>query len=89
MGISFIINVLGSVHTNWLVRDLDYRRRLIPDLGSPLIKGVVSISMAYLGYGVWSLVYGQLAGAIASVLLVWIVLPWGPASPWIEKLPVI
>lgn len=79
MGISFIINALGSVHTNWLVRDLDYRRKLIPDLGSPLIKGVVSIGMAYLGYGVWSLVYGQLAGAIASVVLVWIVLPWRPS----------
>ena len=78
MGISFIINALGSVHTNWLVRDLNYRRKLIPDIGSPLIKGIVSIGMAYLGYGVWSLVFGQLAGAIASVVLVWIVLPWRP-----------
>jgi len=78
MGISFIVNALGSVHTNWLVRDLDYRRKLIPDLGSPLIKGVISIGMAYLGYGVWSLVFGQLAGAIASVILVWIILPWRP-----------
>jgi O-antigen/teichoic acid export membrane protein len=78
MGVSFIINALGSVHTNWLVRDLDYRRKLIPDLGSPLIKGVISIGMAYLGYGVWSLVFGQIAGAIASVVLVWIILPWRP-----------
>ena len=78
MGVSFIINALGSVHTNWLVRDLDYRRKLIPDLGSPLIKGVISIGMAYLGYGVWSLVFGQIAGAIASVILVWMILPWRP-----------
>jgi O-antigen/teichoic acid export membrane protein len=78
MGVSFVINALGSVHTNWLVRDLDYRRKLIPDLGSPLIKGVISIGMAYLGYGVWSLVFGQIAGAIASVVLVWMILPWRP-----------
>jgi O-antigen/teichoic acid export membrane protein len=78
MGISFVINALGSVHTNWLVRDLDYRRKLIPDLGSPLIKGVISIGMAYLGFGVWSLVFGQIAGAIASVVLVWIIFPWRP-----------
>ena len=78
MGVSFIINALGSVHTNWLVRDLDYRRKLIPDLGSPLIKGVISIGMAYLGYGVWSLVFGQIAGAIVSVVLVWMILPWRP-----------
>src|SRR5215211_868038 len=78
MGFSFVINALGSVHTNWLVRDLDYRRKLVPELGGALLKGVISIGMAYLGYGVWSLVFGQIAGAIASVVLVWIVLPWRP-----------
>jgi O-antigen/teichoic acid export membrane protein len=78
MGISFMIYALGSVHTNLLVRDLDYRRKMIPELGSALIKGAVSIGMAYLGYGVWSLVFGQLAGGLASVLLVWIILPWRP-----------
>ena len=78
MGISFVINALGSVHTNWLVRDLNYRRKLIPDLGGAIAKGVVSIGMAYLGYGVWSLVFGQIAGSIASVILVWIILPWRP-----------
>jgi PST family polysaccharide transporter len=78
MGISFVINALGSVHTNWLVRDLDYRRKLVPELGSALTKGVVSIGMAYLGYGVWSLVFGQIIGAVVSVILVWIILPWRP-----------
>ena len=78
MGISFVIHALGSVHTNWLVRDLDYRRKLVPELGGALIKGAISIGMAYLGYGVWSLVFGQIAGAIASVTLVWIILPWRP-----------
>src|SRR5688572_10294543 len=57
MGISFVINALGSVHTNWLVRDLDYRRKLVPELGGALTKGVISIGMAYFGYGVWSLVF--------------------------------
>ena len=78
MGISFVINALGSVHTNWLVRDLDYRRKLVPELGGALTKGVVSIGMAYFGYGVWSLVFGQIIGAVVSVILVWIVLPWRP-----------
>jgi O-antigen/teichoic acid export membrane protein len=78
MGVSFVINALGSVHTNWLVRDLDYRRKLTPELGGALVKGGVSIGMAYLGYGVWSLVFGQIAGALASVLLVWMILPWRP-----------
>jgi PST family polysaccharide transporter len=78
IGISFVINALGSVHTNWLVRDLDYRRKLVPELGGALTKGAISIAMAYMGYGVWSLVFGQIGGALASVILVWIILPWRP-----------
>lgn len=78
MGISFFLNALGSVHTNLLVRDLDYRRKMIPELVGALTKGAVSIGMAYLGYGVWSLVFGQMAGTLASVLVVWSILPWRP-----------
>lgn len=78
MSVSFVINAFGSVHVNRLVRLLDYRRKSIPDIGSSLIKGTVSIVLAHLGYGVWSLVFGQIVGALASVVIVWIILPWRP-----------
>lgn len=78
LGASFAINALGSVHTNLLMRDMDYRRKFIPDMGNTIVKGVTSIGLAFAGYGVWSLVFGQIAGALVSVLLVWIVLPWRP-----------
>jgi O-antigen/teichoic acid export membrane protein len=61
-----------------LQRNLDYRRKLIPDLSSAFVKGVVSIVLALTGAGVWAIVFGQLSGAIASVLMVWIIFPWWP-----------
>ncbi len=78
LGASFAINAIGSVHINLLMRNLDYRRKFIPDMGNTIVKGVISIGLAIAGFGVWALVYGQLIGAIASVLLVWIVMPWRP-----------
>lgn len=78
LGLSFAINALGAVHVVWLMRELDYKRKLIPDMGNAITKGVVSIGMAYAGFGVWSLVAGQLLGALVSVVLVWIILPWRP-----------
>ncbi|MBI5842259.1 MAG: lipopolysaccharide biosynthesis protein [Chloroflexi bacterium] len=78
LGLSFAINALGAVHVVWLMRELDYKRKLIPDMGNAIMKGVVSIGMAYAGFGVWSLVAGQLLGALVSVVLVWIILPWRP-----------
>ncbi|MBM4055855.1 MAG: lipopolysaccharide biosynthesis protein [Planctomycetes bacterium] len=78
LGASFAINALGSVHNIWLMRELDYRRKFIPDMGNTVIKILVSIGLAFGGFGVWSLVFGQILGALASVVLVWIILPWRP-----------
>lgn len=78
LGLSFMINALGSVHVIWLLRELDYRRKFIPDIGNTIVKGITSIGMAFAGFGVWSLVVGQIVGALTSVILVWIIHPWRP-----------
>lgn len=78
LGLSFFINSIGSVHVVWLMRELDYRRKMIPDITSALIKGLASIGLAFAGFGVWALVWGQLIGAATSVILFWIVYPWRP-----------
>lgn len=78
LGLSFAINAFGAVHIVLLMREMDYRRKFIPDIGNTIVKAVVSIGLAYAGFGVWSLVFGQIFGALASVILVWVVLPWRP-----------
>lgn len=78
LGLSFFIGAIGSVHVIWLMRELDYKRKMIPDMSSALVKGVVSIGMALAGYGVWSLVFGQLCGVLTSVVLFWVIVPWRP-----------
>jgi O-antigen/teichoic acid export membrane protein len=78
LGLTFIIHAFGSIHTVLLRRELDFRKKIIPDLGQSIVKGIVSISLALSGAGVWSLVYGQLVGSTAFVVLAWIVNPWRP-----------
>ena len=78
LAFTFVIEALGSVHLVLLARRLDFRRKLIPDVGRALIKGAVAITAASLGLGVWALVWGQLAGVATSALLVRLVVPWRP-----------
>jgi PST family polysaccharide transporter len=78
LGFSFTINSLGSVHKSRLQRDMGFGKKLIPDMGNTLVKGTISISCAILGFGAWSLVYGQLAGITVATILLWIVVPWRP-----------
>lgn len=78
LGFTFVLNAFGSIHIVRLQRELDFRRKLVPDLGRSIVKGVVSIGLALAGFGVWALIVGQLAGVIIGVMLAWVVFPWRP-----------
>jgi lipopolysaccharide exporter len=79
LSLSFVIRSFGSIHEAKLRRDLKFSRRVLPELGKGIVKGAVSITMALTGFGVWSLVWGQLAGTAAAAVLYIVVMPWRPA----------
>jgi PST family polysaccharide transporter len=78
LAMTFVLEALGSIHIILLKRNLDFRRKLVPDLGRAIVKGTVSITAATLGFGVWALVWGQLASVLAAAVLSWMVVDWRP-----------
>jgi len=78
LGVTFTINAFGSIHRARLQRNMQFERNLIPELGNTIVKNGVAIWFVIKGSGAWSLVYGQLSGALTSVILLWIVVPWIP-----------
>ena len=82
LGLTFFITAIGSVHNARLLKELNLRTRAIPELGNSIFKGIISISLALVGFNEWSLVFGQLAGAAMATILLWIVFPWRPRLKW-------
>jgi len=82
LGLTFLFGSLGSVHNVLLQRDLNFKKRAIPDVGNSIVKALISIVLALSGFGVWALVIGQLAGTAIGSLLLWIVEPWRPRPYW-------
>ncbi len=66
---SFIISGVSSIPESLLKKELHFRKRIVPELTKSLLKGGVSITLALLGWGVWSLVWGQMAGRIGATAL--------------------
>lgn len=78
LSLALVLSALTSVPAALLRKELAFRRRMVPELGKTAAKGVVSVLLALAGFGVWSLVVGQLAGSAASTALYWRVSRWRP-----------
>lgn len=67
--LSLPFTAVGGVQMGLMHRDLDFRRRLVPDAGSALFGAAVTIVGAAAGAGPVALVLGLLCTAVAQPLL--------------------
>jgi teichuronic acid exporter len=79
--LTFIISAFSAVQLARLTKNLDFKTQTVIGIPSTIMGGVVGISMAYMGYGVWSLVWSQLTSTLLSSVQLWIYSKWIPG--WI------
>ena len=78
LSLQLLIASLGNVQHYLLAHSLEFKRLFGPELGSGVAKGVVSVALALAGFGVWSIVVGQLAGSVARTVGLWLASDWRP-----------
>ncbi|KPJ54339.1 hypothetical protein AMJ39_00955 [candidate division TA06 bacterium DG_24] len=78
LGFSFIIISLRVVQATMLQKNLNFKKNSIPPLISSLAHGIVCVSLALLGYGVWSIVVGSLFGNALLTVHYWFISPFRP-----------
>ena len=78
LSLLFIINSLGRVHHALLSREFAFKVIALRSLFGTVISGIVGITMAFTGYGVWSLVALNLVAEFVSLLVLWQAIDWRP-----------
>lgn len=73
--ISFVIRPFASIRFAWLNRAMLFSKRSVIELTVGLLTGIVSVLMAWLGMGVWSLVFSGLFGALVTNILLSFIVP--------------
>jgi O-antigen/teichoic acid export membrane protein len=86
----FPLSALGNIQNSLLSKELSFSRKFIPDLTRSFSKGLISIFLAILGLGAWSLIIGQLASALIASIVLWWIYPWRPTFrlvlQWVGRL---
>ncbi len=78
LALSLVFNAINSIQNAELQRKLLFHLSFRISLIGSIATGIVGITMAFLGYGVWALVWSQLTGGIVGVLTRWYFIAWRP-----------
>lgn len=78
LGLVIVINSLTIVQRTVLTKTIDFKKLTKISVFSSIGSGVVGILTAIYGYGVWSLVFKQLAHGVFQVILLWYWNSWVP-----------
>jgi len=79
LGFNVVLGALNIVHRTQLTIRMDFKSLAQINVVCTLMGGVVGVSMAYLDYGVWSLVGQSIAGTICGMILLPIYSKWKPS----------
>jgi O-antigen/teichoic acid export membrane protein len=80
LALTVILRGVGLVPGALIERELSFARRAKGELAATLVQAAVAIPLALTGFGVWSLVAGQLAGQSVQSVIFWIVTPLRPSA---------
>ncbi len=78
LSLVYVLASFYQVQHGLLARELQFQRRVGPEMARSLTKAVVAIWLAAEGFGAYSLVWAQIAATIVGVVGYWIVTPWRP-----------
>lgn len=76
--LTVIINSLMSVYVAKMTIDLDFRAIAMRSLLSSVISGIIGVILAYLNFGVWALVYQNIAASVISFIFILLYCRWLP-----------
>ena len=78
MGSIVIINAFAIVQRTILTKNIDFKTQTKASVISSVVSGIVGMAMAFMGYGVWSLVGQQLSRAFLYTSSLWLYNHWLP-----------
>lgn len=83
--LGFVLSPFTSIHTSILSKRLEFKKLSLVNLGNHALSGLISVVLALLGYGVWSMVLGKILSQPVLIPIVWSVVKWRPRARLVRK----
>lgn len=78
ISLTIVISGVKGIQQSYVSRNMLFKRFFFATLGGTIFSAFLGIGMAYVGYGVWSIVAQQLSNTAIDTLILWITVKWRP-----------
>lgn len=78
LGITLFLGVFNSIQEAFISRNMLFKKLFYRSLGAIIPSGIIGITFAYLGYGIWALVAQQLSNTFFICIIMWYTVKWRP-----------
>lgn len=74
--VAFFLSSLKTIPSVLLERNLEFGKFVIPQVVETVFYTVTVLSLAFLGYGIYSFIYAVLVRGVAGLITMYIIKPW-------------
>lgn len=78
LGCLLFTGSLNSIQEAYVIRQMAFKKLFYRSIGAVIPSGIVGVGLAYLGFGIWALVWQQLTASILVCLIMWLTVRWRP-----------
>lgn len=78
--VTLIINAIMAVQVAMLNIKLDFKSLAKRNVTASIFSGICGVIFAYLGYGIWALVFQQIIAAVVNLVFICVVCRWIPKA---------
>lgn len=79
LSLTLFAGVFNSIQNAYISKHMMFKKLFYRSIGAILPSGIIGISMALTGFGVWALVGQQLSNILIAVVIMWFTIPWRPS----------
>ncbi len=78
LSLTIVINSFGMVQSTILTKQINFKTQAKVSLIASVLSGIIGVTLAVAGFGVWSLVVQQISGTFLGTVLLWLWVDWRP-----------
>ncbi|MBE6583901.1 MAG: lipopolysaccharide biosynthesis protein [Ruminococcaceae bacterium] len=80
LSLTLIISGLKNIQQSYVSKHLLFKKFFFSTLGGTMVSAAVGIYLAYMGYGVWALVWQNVTNELIGTIVLWFTVRWRPKN---------